>query len=100
MSMYLRIPLATARNQLSDLVARLEETHERVILTKHGVDAAVLISPAELEGLEETIEILSRDSNQSEVILAIRQAEEDIAAGKVTTLDELVESIQRDRGKR
>lgn len=92
-----RIPLATARNQLSDLVARLEENHERVILTKHGVDAAVLISPAELEGLEETIEILSRGADQSEVILAIRQAEEDIAAGKVTTLDDLEESIKRRR---
>ncbi|MCR3746885.1 type II toxin-antitoxin system Phd/YefM family antitoxin [Lentzea californiensis] len=91
----IRIPLASARNQLSDLVAQVESNHERITLTKHGVDAAVLIAPAELEGLEETIEILSRGDNQSEVLNAIRQAEEDLAQGKIANIDELIESLKR-----
>jgi prevent-host-death family protein len=93
--MTIRIPLAAARNQLSDLVARVENNYERITLTKHGVDAAVLIAPAELEGLEETVEILSRDDARSEVIKAIRQAEDDLAQGKIADIDELVASIRR-----
>ncbi|MCS7482410.1 type II toxin-antitoxin system Phd/YefM family antitoxin [Umezawaea endophytica] len=90
-----RISLAAARNQLSDLVTQVESSHERIILTKHGVDAAVLMAPAELEGLEETIEILSRGDSHSEVLNAIRQAEEDLAAGKIASLDDLITSLKQ-----
>jgi len=91
----IRIPLAAARNQLSDLVTRVENNHERIIITKHGADAAMLIAPAEVEGLEETVEILSRDDDRSEVIKALRQAEEDLAEGRIADLDDLVASIRR-----
>lgn len=93
--MAIRIPLAAARNQLSDLVARVENNHERIIITKHGLDAAVLVAPAELEGLEETVELLSRDEEQGEVLKAIRQAEEDLAEGRIANMDDLVASLRR-----
>ena len=38
------LPLADARNRLSELVADVEKTHVRVTITKHGHPAAVLIA--------------------------------------------------------
>jgi antitoxin YefM len=89
-----RVPLAAARNQLSDLIARVESTHERIILTKHGVDAAVLLAPADLEGLEMTIEILSDRGPLNDVVQTIRQAQEDVAQGKIGNLDDIVETLK------
>ncbi|GGN17426.1 antitoxin [Lentzea pudingi] len=95
-----RVPLATARNQLSELVARVEKTHERVTLTKHGADTVVLIAKAELEGLEQTIEILSaEDDSRGQVLKAIRQAQEDVAQGRIADMDELIESLKRRTGE-
>lgn len=90
-----RYPLAEARNKLSDLVAEVENTHERITITKHGKEAAILISPADLEEMEATIRLLSQDDERSKVIKAIRQAEADVAAGKIATLDELAEKLNR-----
>ncbi|MEV0649488.1 type II toxin-antitoxin system Phd/YefM family antitoxin [Phytomonospora sp. NPDC050363] len=53
------LPLAEVRNRLSELVNSVELTHERVTVTKNGRPAAVLISPEDLERLEETIAVLS-----------------------------------------
>ncbi|HEX3828204.1 MAG TPA: type II toxin-antitoxin system Phd/YefM family antitoxin [Sporichthyaceae bacterium] len=53
------IPLADVKNRLSEVVDRLEREHGRVVITKHGRPAAVVLSIADLEGLEETLQILS-----------------------------------------
>jgi antitoxin YefM len=90
-----RYPLAEARNKLSDLVAEVESTHERITITKHGRDAAVLISRADLDEMEATIELLSADDERSEVLKALRRAQADLAAGKISTLDDLAESLKR-----
>lgn len=90
-----RYPLAEARNKLSDLVAEVEGTHERITITKHGRPAAVLIATADLEEMEATIELLSADDERSEVIKALRRAEADLAAGKISTLDDLAEALKR-----
>jgi prevent-host-death family protein len=38
-----RIPVTTARLQIADLVSRVQYTGERIILTKHGKPAAMLV---------------------------------------------------------
>lgn len=53
------LPLADVKNRLSEVVERLEREHGRVVITKHGRPAAVVLSIEDLEGLEETLEILS-----------------------------------------
>ncbi len=52
-------PLRTVRNRLSDFVDRAEREHERVVVTRNGRPAAVLIGYDDLAALEETLEILS-----------------------------------------
>ena len=87
--------LAEARNKLSDLVAEVENTNERITITKHGKDAAVLISPTDLDEMEATIDLLTADDERSEVLKALRRAEADLASGKIATLDDLTESLKR-----
>jgi antitoxin YefM len=49
------LPLATVKAHLSQLVDRVSEQHDQVIVTRNGRPAAVLLSPDDLEGLKETL---------------------------------------------
>jgi len=74
--------LSEARKQLSSLLEQVETTHERVTVTRNGRPAAVLISPDDLEALEETLDLLS----DPVAMKRLRAGETAIAAGDV--LDE------------
>ncbi len=87
------VPLADAKNRLSEVVERLEREHGRVVITKHGRPAAVMLSIADLESLEETLEILSDPA----LMRSIRRAQREVAAGKAVPLtrDEALGRIKR-----
>ena len=59
------IPFTEAKAHLSELVDRTLREHERFIVTRNGVPAAVLLSPEDLESLEETVDILQDDDLSS-----------------------------------
>lgn len=79
------LPLAEIKKRLSEIVDGVERRHDRVVLTRHGRPAAVIISPDELESLEETLELLS----DPKAMRAIRKADAAVEAGEVVTADEL-----------
>jgi len=79
------LPLAEIKKRLSEIVDGVESRHDRVVLTRNGRPAAVILSPDDLESLEETLEILSNPA----AIREIRKAENEVDAGKVLTADEL-----------
>ena len=58
MSVSEQMPLADVKNRLSEVVDRLEREHGRVVITKHGHPAAVVISVEDLESLEETLDVM------------------------------------------
>jgi len=76
------LPLADVKNRLSEVVERLEREHGRVVITKHGRPAAVVLSIEDLEGLEETLEILS----DPRLMRRIRKAAAEIETGKAVDL--------------
>ncbi len=92
------LPLADARNRLSELVADVEQTQERVMITKHGHPAAVLISPDDLASLEETLDVLS----DPDALADIREAEAEADRGEYTSAAQmqllLEERRRRDSG--
>ena len=59
MTMTTSMSLAEAKAHLSEVVSRVSEQHERVMVTVHGTPSAVLLAPDDLESLEETLAILS-----------------------------------------
>jgi len=54
-----QMSLADVKNRLSEVVERLEREHGRVVITKHGRPAAVVLSVEDLDSLEETLDVLS-----------------------------------------
>ena len=51
------LSLANVKSRFSEMVERVEHTHDRIIVTRNG--RPVLISPDELASLEDTLELLS-----------------------------------------
>lgn len=79
------LPLAEIKARLSEIVDRVEGHHERITLTRNGRPAVVLISPADLEALEDTLELLSDPTAVAE----IDRARKEIARGKGISAEEL-----------
>lgn len=77
--------LANVKAHLSAIVGSVYDTHERVVITRNGEPAAVLISPDDLASLEETLEILSDRTLMEEVT----QGRAEIESGQTVELHEL-----------
>ena len=69
--------VADVKAHLSELVAKVGAQHDRVTVTVHGRPTAVLVAVEDLEGLEETIAVLS----DAEALRALADADAELAAG-------------------
>ena len=77
-----QMSLADVRNRLSEVVEQLEREHGRVVITKHGRPAAVVLSVEDLESLEETLAVLSDEPLMRE----IREGLSELADGSALAL--------------
>ncbi len=82
--------LRTVRDRFSDFVERVHSHHERIVITRNGTPAAVLMSPEDLESIEETLAILSDPDAMREIALAERE----IAEGNVVRGVEAVRALR------
>jgi len=71
--------LRSVRDHLSELVDRVEREHDRVMITRNGRDAAVLISADDLAELEETLSVLS----DAQALADVREADAAYVRGDV-----------------
>jgi len=53
------LPLAAVKAKLSEVVDRVEREQDRVTITRNGRPVAMIVGIDDIEGLEETLEILS-----------------------------------------
>jgi antitoxin YefM len=72
------VPITKAKNRLLDLTREIERNNDVVAITRNGVPAAILLSPAKFEGLLETLEILG----DAGTMRALRRSMREAAAGK------------------
>jgi antitoxin YefM len=82
MSVSEQMPLADVKNRLSEVVDRLEREHGRVVITKHGHPAAVVMSVDDLESLEETLDIM----NSPALLADIRESLAELSTAGATVL--------------
>ena len=83
------------KNRLSEVIERLESEHGRVEITNHGRPAAGVLSIEDLDGLEETLEVLSNKP----LMRRLRKSQAEVEAGDATELsnDEALDLV---RGRR
>lgn len=73
------LPLAEARNRLSEVVDGIDRTHDRLTITRHGRPVAVVLSPDDLASMEETLAILAVPG----ALDAIREGIGDLEDGRI-----------------
>lgn len=86
------VSLTDARTRLSELVELVEREHQRVVITKHGRPAAVVVSIDDLSSLEETLAIMA----SPELMQQFRESQTalEAAATEVLTKEQILEALK------
>jgi prevent-host-death family protein len=82
MSLADHMSLAEVKNRLSEVVDQVEREHGRVVITKHGRRAAVVMSLEDLESLEETLDVLA----DQPLLQKVRKSIAELGTGKAAVL--------------
>jgi prevent-host-death family protein len=84
--------LKDVKDHLSEVVDRVEREHDRVVITKHGRPAAVVVSIDDLESIEETLDVAGRPELMKQIRTSLTELANDEA--EVLTRDEILESLR------
>lgn len=90
------LPLSEVKARLSEIADEVDQTHERVYVTRNGRDFVVLVSKEDLDSLEATLELLSDPT----ALARLAQAERDVATGDVTGGEQMAELMRERRQAR
>jgi len=82
--------LRNVKDRFSEFVDRVDREHERIVVTRNGRPAAVMISPDDLDSLEETLAILG----DTDAVKALAEAEAAVVAGDVVRGVEAVRALR------
>lgn len=87
--------LAAVKASFSEVIDRVEKQHERVVVTRRGREAAVILSVDDVRSLEATIEVLSDPATMRR----LQEADAAVAAGDVVDADGLRALLSAAHGK-
>jgi prevent-host-death family protein len=92
------LSLTEVKAKLSELVDEVESRDERIVITRKGRPAAVLVSQDDLDSWQETLEITSDRALMTELRRGIRQ----IKRGQTKSYDEVFGSrlVEKTRSPR
>lgn len=90
------LPLSEVKARLSEIADEVDQTHERVYVTRNGRDFVVLMSKEDLDSLEATLELLSDPA----ALARLAAAERDVAAGDVTSEERMANLMRARRDRR
>jgi prevent-host-death family protein len=80
------LPFSEVKAHLSEVADRVEREHDRIVVTRNGRPSFVLLSPDDLESLEETVAILQDD----ELLESLRTSRRQAATGDAMPLRDQV----------
>lgn len=78
------LPFSEVKAHLSELADRVEVEHDRIMVTRNGRPSFVLMSPDDLESLEETLDIVRDD----DLMKSLRRSREEAARGERLRLND------------
>jgi antitoxin YefM len=87
-----QMALKDVKNQLSAVVDKVEREHDRVVITKHGRPAAIVLSMDDLESLEETVDVLSSPTLIKQIRTSLEELE--TSPAEVLTKDDALAVIR------
>lgn len=88
------VSVGEAKDRLSEYVAGVEQTHDRVTITRRGRPVAMLVSADDLAALEETVDILATPGAAAAIVEGLADVEE----GRVADNQTLRVSLHRSPG--
>jgi antitoxin YefM len=87
------IPITEAKARIAELAERVAREHDHFTITRNGRADVMLISVAEYESMQETLDILG----DSEAVADLRQSREDFAAGDTYTAAQVRAELEQRR---
>ncbi len=84
------ISVRELRPQLAHVISNIHDKFDRYVITKRGKPEVVMMSIEDYEGLLETLDIQS----DKELIKRLKQAEKDVKAGKVKSLEDIKRELK------
>jgi antitoxin YefM len=87
------IPITEAKARIAELADRVAREHDHFTITRNGRADVMLISVAEYESMQETLETLSDE----ETLADLRQSREDLAAGDTFDAGQVRAELERRR---
>lgn len=85
------IPITEAKARIAELADRVAREHNHFTITRNGRADVMLISVAEYESMQETLDLLS----DNEALADLRQSREDFTTGDTFTVEELRTELER-----
>jgi len=89
------IPITEAKTRIAELADRVAREHDHFTITRNGRADVMLISVAEYESLQETLNILSDEQALGD----LRQSREDFEAGDIYSLEQVRAELEQRGGK-
>lgn len=89
------IPITEAKTRIAELADRVAREHDHFTITRNGRADVMLISVAEYESLQETLDILSDEQALGD----LRQSREDFEAGDIYSLEQVRAELEQ-RGRK
>ena len=80
------LPFSEVKAHLSELADRVEIEHDRILVTRNGRPSFVLMSPDDLESLEETLDIVRDD----ELMKSLRRSRKEADRGERLSLKDSI----------
>ncbi|MGB3687081.1 MAG: type II toxin-antitoxin system Phd/YefM family antitoxin [Ornithinimicrobium sp.] len=93
MSVNGQMALKDVKNHLSEVVDQVEREHDRVVVTKHGRPAAVMLSVDDLASLEESLEIMGKPRLVAQIRDSLAELAQDQAG--VLTKEQALELLRQ-----
>ena len=89
------IPITEAKARIAELADRVAREHDHFTITRNGRADVMLISVAEYESMQETLDILSDD----EALVDLRHSREEFASGDTFGAAQVRAELVRRRGR-
>jgi antitoxin YefM len=87
------IPITEAKARIAELAERVAREHDHFTITRNGRADVMLISVAEYESMQETLDILS----DAETLADLRQSREDFESGNTYSAEQVRAELARRR---